>query len=269
MRHYNFDVRFTLGEQSNIVCRVHFNSRFDAKDMVGDFPRNVTVNFLNQVISSPATDNFIFREGSGNSVEIVAPSGLRPISDSERAILLNLMDFGQDFEAERSTTIEYVAFPVTAADGQSAEALLQALESENSRAIAEVNELMQRYPSGDDDAAAEWPAEDHDRYIYQALIAAEAQIGRDDADALKKTMHALHEVNMWNGYSTERNPQEAMASGRTGISYEIFTEDSTFSYLVERPSCNPALSILWFWQFMESRLGPATDETNLFVSAED
>ncbi len=269
MRSYNFDVRFSTGEQQSIVCRVHFNPRFKARDMVGDFPRNVTSNFLNQVVSASATPGFSYREGPGNAVEIVAQGGQRTLTDSERAILLNLMDFGQDFEAERSTTIDDVEFPVSDPAGYSAEKLLQALEAENAGAIEAVDELMRRFPSGDDEAAGEWPTEDHDRYIYQALIAAEAPIAKPDADVLKRVMHALHEVNMWNGYSTDRGSKEAMQSGRTGISYEIAVEDDTFSYLVERPSCNPALSILWFWARMEERLGPPADGTNLFVSAED
>jgi hypothetical protein len=38
---------------------------------------------------------------------------------------------------------------------------------------------------------------------------------------------------------------------------------------VERPSCNPALPIIWFWQRFENKLGRPTAETSIFVTAED
>ncbi len=269
MRNYNFSVGFTNADQSGVVCRVRLNKRFAARDMVADFPKNVTSNFLNRFIPGPGGAGYTYRAGAGNAVEIVRREKARPLSDSERAILVNLMDFGRDFESEQSTTIDAVELPVDDPESYTAEKLLKALEAANNAAIVSMNDLMAQYPDADDDTAGEWPSEDHDRYFYQIRLAADAAIKSSDASELKSVLHALHEANMWNGYNTEQSVDEAVHSGRTGINYEIETEPQLISYLVERPSCNPALPIVWFWQRFESMLGRPAAETSIFVTAED
>jgi hypothetical protein len=189
------------------------NTRFEARDMVADFPKNVTSNFLNRFIAEQGASGYTYRAGSGNAVEIVARERARSLSDSERAILVNLMDFGQDFESERSTTIENVEFPVDDPQSYNAEKLLKALEAENNAAIASMNDLIGQYPDEDEDGAGEWPSEDHDRYFYQVRLAAGAAIKSSDASELENVVDALHEVNMWNGTTPNRALTKPSAPG--------------------------------------------------------
>lgn len=269
MRKYNFAIRFTEEEPSSPLCRIRLNERFDAADMVNDFPKNVTVDFLNHVIKSPTDRNYEYRAAAQNAVEIIAPGGPKSLSDSKRAILLNLIDFGQDFESERSTTVEEVEFPVHDSHSYTVERILEALEAETDAAIKFMNGLMREYPADSEDAAKEWPSEDHDRYFYQVRLEQTADMHSSVITEFEKMLDALHKVNMWNGFSADTTAEEAVRSGRTGMSYEIDVEPQAISYLVERPACNPALSVTWLWRRTQERIGPPAPSSMVFVTAED
>jgi hypothetical protein len=269
MRAYNFPVRFVDPSPPIAQCRVYFVSRLEAVDMVDDFPRNVTAGFLNYVVKTPVAADFTYRASVGNAVEIFTTSETARLSDAQRAILLNLMDFGQDFESDVSTTIEAVEFPVSSASDYSADKLLAALAAENDAAVARMSALMQEFPSGSEDAARDWPSEDHERYFYQVRIDLSAPMQASEIAAFKSMLKALHEVNMWTGFSSDRDVQEIMQSGRTGLSYEIDVEPGSISYIVERPACNPALSAVWLWQRVEDSMGKPAEGSMVFVTAED
>lgn len=269
MRKYNFAIRFTEQEPSSPLCRIRFNERFDAADLVNDFPRNVTADCLNHVIKSPTGRSYEYRAVAQNAVEIVASGEPKSLSDSQRAVLLNLIDFGQDFESERSTTVEEVEFPVRDSHSYTVERILEALEAETDAAIKFMNGLMREYPADSEDAAKEWPSEDHDRYFYQVRLEQTAEMQSSVITEFEKMLEALHKVNMWNGFSADTTAEEAVRSGRTGISYEIEVEPKAITYLVERPACDPALSILWLWQRVEDRLGRPAASSTIFVTGED
>jgi hypothetical protein len=269
MRAYNFPVRFVDPSPPIAQCRVYFNSRFEAADMVDDFPKNVTSGFLNKVAKAAGTADYAYRVAAGNAVEIFTPSEAPRLSDAQRAILLNLMDFGQDFESDVSTTIEAVEFPVSSASDYSADKLLTALAAENDAAVARMSALMLEFPTDNEDAARDWPSEDHERYFYQVRLELAKPMPQSAVAEFKEMLKALHEANMWTGYSTELNIEQIMQSGRTGLSYEIEVEHDVVSYIVERPACNPALSAVWLWQRVEEASGRPAANSMIFVTAED
>jgi hypothetical protein len=269
MRKFNFPVGFIVSEDSATHCRVRFNSRFDAADMVDDFPKNVTAGFLNHVVKAPGAADFIYRVAPENSIEIISAAGTSSFSDAHRAILLNLMDFGQDFESDVSTTIEAVEFPVSSDVGHSAEKLLAALVSANDAAVARMSALMQDYPTDNEDAAASWPSEDYERYFFQVRLELAKPMPQSDVATIEEMLKTLHDANMWTGYSTELNVEQIMESGRTGLSYEVEVEPNVVSYIVERPACNPALSAVWLWKRVEEMFGKPTANSMIFVTGED
>jgi hypothetical protein len=269
MRNYNFRVRFTPAKSPSVLCRIRFNQRFRATGMLDDFPKNVTTGFLDQVARTHGAPIPDYRLADNNALEIVIADVVQPFTDTERAILLNLIDFGQDFESKISKTIDEVEFPVPDATSLSIEKLLTALTDENKDAVARMNALMQEFPSDSEDAAREWPSEDHERYFYQLRIELPVLMPAADLARYKNMLKALHEVNMWTGFSATKGVQEIIRSGRTGSSYEIHVEPGSISYIVERPACNPALLAVWLWQNVEDTVGRPTKGTMIFVTAED
>jgi hypothetical protein len=268
MRNYNFRVHFTQAQSLSVLCRIRFNQRFRAADMLDDFPKNVTTGFLDHVARAHGAPIHDYLLAENNALEIVC-SHAQSFTDTERAILLNLIDFGQDFESKVSKTIDEVEFPVPDATSFSIEKLLSAMADENKAAVARMSALMQDFPSDSEDAAGEWPSEDHERYFYQLRIELPVAMPAADLVRCKNTLKALHEVNMWTGFSADRGVQEIIRSGRTGSSYEIHVEPGSISYIVERPACNLALSAVWLWQNVEDTLGRPTKGTMIFVTAED
>lgn len=269
MRQYNFDVRFTEPDSFDILCRIRLARRFDARYVIDDFPRNVADGYLNRLLKKPSAPNFTYRTGSDNSVDILMSGETRSVSDGERAVLLNLIEFGQDFESELSTTIEVVEFPVKDPGSYTVERLLTALQAENDAARIIVNDLMMQYPSEDGDSAKEWPEEYHDRYFYQVRLEFETDIASGDVVEFKDALETLYRMNMWNGYSTDTSAENAVQSGRTGLSYEIEVGARLISYLVERPACDPALSIVWLWKMAEQKIGHPAQSSEIFVTSED
>jgi hypothetical protein len=269
MRKYNFPVGFVDAAKSSVLCRIRFNPRFEAADMVDDFPKNVTAGFLDQVVRAPGAPPHGYRVADGNAVEIAGGDEARPLSDSQRAIVLNLMDFGQDFESEVSTTIDEVEFPVSGAASYSTDKLLAALTAENEAAVARMSALMQQFPSGSEDAARDWPSDDHERYFYQVRFEFSKPMQQTEMAGFEGMLKALHEENMWTGISPDRDVEEIIQSGRTGLSYEIDVDPGSMSYIVERPACNPALSAVWLWQRVEDSLGKPAEGSMIFVTAED
>lgn len=132
-----------------------------------------------------------------------------------------------------------------------------------------MNDLMRRYPSEDEYAAREWPDAHHDRYFYQVRLEFDADMDPADAAEFENLLKALHQVTMWNGYSADVSAEDAVQAGRTGVSYEIEINPRSISYVVERPACNPAIAIVWFWRMAESRLGRPAQSSEIFVTAED
>ena len=269
MRKYNFGVRFIKPTSFGVLCRVGFNRRFDARDMIDDFLKNVADNYLNRLLRPQSAATYTYSIADDNSVDIVMPQGTRSTSDGERAILLNLIDFGQDFEAERSTTIDVVEFPVGDPRSYTVERLLAALKAENDGARTSMDDLMRHYPNEDEDAAAGWPSADHGHYYYQIRLEFDGDINPIDTSAFNDFVEALQEVNMRNGYSVDTSAKEAVQSGRTGLSYEIEVRPRLISYLVERPACDPALSIVWLWRTAEQKFGRPTENSEIFVTAAD
>jgi hypothetical protein len=269
MRTYNFPVHLIETVHSKALCRVRFNSRFKAADMARGFPRNVTTGFFNSVVKAAGAADYAYRVAAGNAVEIFTTSEAPRLSDAQRAILLNLMDFGQDFESDVSTTIEAVEFPVSSASDYSAEKLLAALAAENDAAVARMSALMLEFPTDNEDAARDWPSEDHEWYFYQVRLELAKPMPQSAVAEFKEMLKALHEANMWTGYSTKLNVEQIMQSGRTGLSYEIEVEPDVVSYIVERPACNPALSAVWLWQRVEEASGRPAANSMIFVTAED
>lgn len=83
---------------------------------------------------------------------------------------------------------------------------------------------------------------------------------------LRRT-RAGHDVNMWNGFSTDNHPAAALASGGSGISVEIGAEDGAIIYRVERPVCDPALSILMLVENIERITGAKPRSWRVHVEA--
>jgi hypothetical protein len=268
-RSYNFRIRFTQAQSPSVLCRIRFNRRFRAAEMLDDFPKNVTAGFLDQLALMHGAPTSDYRLADDNALEIVSANGVQSFTDAERAILLNLIDFGQDFESKVSKTIAEVEFPVSDAASFSIETLLTALTDENKAAMARMSALMREFPSDSEDAARDWPSEDHERYFFQLRIELPVPMPAADLARYKSMLQALHEVNMWTGFSADRGVQEIIRSGRTGSSYELNVEPGSISYLVERPACNPALPAVWLWQTVEDTFGKPAKGTVIFVTAED
>jgi hypothetical protein len=131
LRQYNFSVRFTTAASPEVLCRIRFDGRFDAHDMVGDFQKNVAHGYLNRCLRTPSAAGYTYRVGVHNSMEIVTPLGTRAVSDGERASLLNLIDLGPPFEAKRLQPSKPSSFPLGHSSGYSVDAHLTGLVTEN------------------------------------------------------------------------------------------------------------------------------------------
>ena len=103
MRAYNFPVHTAPDDGSDRVFRLVLDPRFSAAEMLADYPRNVVQPFLDIVIAE-GKQPALFKAAGPHAIDVSMPAPHR-VSDADRAILTNLMDFGQDFDSARSTTI--------------------------------------------------------------------------------------------------------------------------------------------------------------------
>lgn len=253
MREYNFPVHGAPGGASDVLFRLVLDTRFSAADMLADYPRNMVQPFLDIVVGHdkhPAR----FKATGPNTIEGISPTPTR-VSDAERAILTNLMDFGQDFESPRSTTISELVFPLDQPSGQGPAHFLKALARRNAEAVAFMNEVMSQFPPEDEYSTRTWPEELVERYYFGIVIDYADALGEADITRALRVLDCLHDVNLWNGFSTDNDPAAALTAGGSGVSVEMAAENGEISYQVVRPICDPALSILMLVENSERMTG--------------
>lgn len=146
MRAYNFPVHTAPDDGSDRVFRLVLDPRFSAAEMLADYPRNVVQPFLDIVIAEGKQPS-LFKAAGPHAIDVSMPAPHR-VSDADRAILTNLMDFGQDFDSARSTTISELVFTMAHPDEHVAGRFLEALARRNAEAVAFMNDIMQRFPRG-------------------------------------------------------------------------------------------------------------------------
>lgn len=199
MREYNFPVHGAPGGASDVLFRLVLDTRFSAADMLADYPRNMVQPFLDIVVGHdkhPAR----FKATGPNTIEGISPTPTR-VSDAERAILTNLMDFGQDFESPRSTTISELVFPLDQPSGQGPAHFLKALARRNAEAVAFMNEVMSQFPPEDEYSTRTWPEELVERYYFGIVIDYADALGEADITRALRVLDCLHDVNLWNGFT--------------------------------------------------------------------
>ena len=140
MRAYNFPVHTAPDDGSDRVFRLVLDPRFSAAEMLADYPRNVVQPFLDIVIAE-GKQPALFKAAGPHAIDVSMPAPHR-VSDADRAILTNLMDFGQDFDSARSTTISELVFTMVHPDEHVAGRFLEALARRNAEAVAFMNDIM-------------------------------------------------------------------------------------------------------------------------------
>jgi hypothetical protein len=267
MRAYNFPVHTAPDDGSDRVFRLVLDPRFSAAEMLADYPRNVVQPFLDIVIAEGKQPS-LFKAAGPHAIDVSMPAPHR-VSDADRAILTNLMDFGQDFDSARSTTISELVFTMAHPDEHVAGRFLEALARRNAEAVAFMNDIMQRFPPEDDYSTRSWPDDLIERYSFGILLDYENSLDDHGLDLALRLLNCLHDVNMWNGFNTLADPQKAMMAGGSGISVEIGAENGAINYLVERPVCDPALSILILVEKIERLTGARPRSWKIHVEAAD
>lgn len=265
MREYNFPVRAAHGNASDVLFWLALDARFSATEMLSDYPRNMVQPFLDIVVGS-GKHRARFKAVAPNTIETSSPAHAH-ISDADRAILMNLIDFGQDFESPRSTTVSELVFPMAQPGGQISAYLLEALARRNAEAVAFMNEVMLQFPPEDEYSTRTWPEEFVERYYFGIAIDYADALGEAEIAWALRVIDCLHDVNMWNGFSTDNDTAAALASGGSGISVEIGAEDGAIIYRVERPVCDPALSILMLVENIERITGAKPRSWRVHVEA--
>lgn len=274
MRNYNFPVSFAATSGTRL-CRVILNERFSPRELVGDFPKTITSRYLNDVVGRGMTIA-TYEEAPGNAIDIIISPNAK-IDDVDRAIVLNLLDFGQDFEAERSTTIDAAIFFVENPTDASIDLLLEALESALTEAAAFMTERLAEFPPDDEFLAESWPQDwvdeqtyDWPGYHFFNFVMYYAQpFSRDERTFVHEFMNASHDINMWNGYNPGISAAQSVESGRSGTSFEIDVAESTVTYVIERTPCDPALSVKRFAEVMYERKGTWPERWDIGVEPED
>jgi hypothetical protein len=274
MRKYNFPISFTANSD-DIFCRVVLNERFTPRELINDFPKNITSRYLNDVMGRGKTIA-TYKESRGNAIDIGVDKET-DISDVDRAIVLNLLDFGQDHESPRSTTIEEVTFFVDAPETMSAEKLLTALEAANTEAGLFMTERLAEFPPDDDYLEKKWPQDwiDEQKYdwpgyhFFNFALTYTHVLPQNELNFAHRLMDASHDVNMWDGYNPGQSASDSVTSGRHGTSFEIETEGDTITYAVERTPCDPALSVKRLADAIHERTGERPIRWHIGVEEED
>ncbi|MHC1551025.1 hypothetical protein [Phyllobacterium sp. K27] len=229
MRKYNFPVSFAPAAGDRF-CRVVLHDRFASRELIDDFPKNITARYLNDVVGI-GTTVATYREANETAIDIVV-SQRTPISDIDRAIILNLIDFGQDYESSQSTTIKKVVFFLDNAQAMSVAQLLDALEGANIEAGLFMTARLAEFPPEDEYLATNWPQgwigeQKYDwpgYYFFNFAMTYASALPQPDLDFAKQFIKASHDVNMWNGYNPGRSARQSVASDRAGMSFEIDAE---------------------------------------------
>lgn len=274
MRKYNFPVSFDSISE-DVFCRVVLDERFTPGELLNDFPKTITARYLNDILGrgqAVAT----YRAGANNSIEILLSQSV-VVSDVDRAIILNLLDFGQDYESERSTTIKEAIFFTHSPETMSAEKLQRALEAANEEAGLFMTARLLEFPPKNEYLASRWPQDwvEDQKYnwpgyhFFHFLIEYEKTLGRADLDFAVHFLNAAHDVNMWDGYNPGMSAAESVASGRAGLSFEVNVEDDGIAYVLERSPCDPALSVKRFVDAMNERTGQWPARWDIGVEPED
>ncbi|WP_128293089.1 hypothetical protein [Afifella aestuarii] len=274
MRTYNFPISFAA-KTGDTLCRVVLNARFTPRELIGDFPKKITSRYLNDVISRVETIA-TYVEAAGNAIDIVVREAAA-IADADRAIVLNLLDFGQDYESQRSTTIDEVVFFVDNPEAMSVNKLLTALETANVEAGAFMTARLAEFPPDDDYLESSWPqdwAADQEYdwsgyYFFNFVLTYAEDLPRNELDFAQRFMDASHDVNMWNGYNPGQTAAASVASERDGLSFEVEAEGSAITYSVERTPCDPAFSVKRLAEVMHGRLGVWPESWDIRVEPED
>lgn len=274
MRKYNFPVSFksALG---NVFCRVVLDERFTPRQLINDYPKNITARYLNDVIGKGAVIA-TYRQAEGNAIDIVI-SATTLVSDVDRAVTLNLLDFGQDFDSPRSTTIKEVVFFVDAPGAASVDNLLETLEAANVEAGIFMTARLAEFPPTDEYLAKSWPQDwvEDQKYdwpgyhFFRFTLVYAKELASSDRDFAENLMNASHDVNMWDGYNPGLSAVDSVASGRAGISFEIDAEGSSIAYVVERAPCDPALSVKRLAEAIHERLGEWPQRWQIGLEPED
>lgn len=273
MRTYNFPVS-AKPASGDTLCRVVLNPRFTAKALIDDYPKTITARYLNDVLSAnEAAAGYVAADE--RSIDIVVRPGTN-LTDADRAIVLNLLDFGQDFENDRSTTVEEVIF-FRSIGGAMPETLLDALALANAEAGTFMTERLAWFPPADEYLEKSWPQDwtESQRYDWPGYFFFNFEIEYADAftpDTARKieaVLNALHDINMWNGFNEGMTALRSVQAGRAGLSFDIWVEGSTIGYTVERTPCDPALSLKLLVSIVRDRFGVEPVRWNIAVEPED
>ncbi|MBB5864272.1 hypothetical protein [Xanthomonas sp. 3058] len=274
MRKYNFPVSFRpLSADS--ICRLILDERFTPEALINEFPDTMTSRYLNGILGRGQAIS-TYRTAEDNSIEVLVDASVS-VSDLDRAIVLNLLDFGQDYESERSTTIREAIFYTDAPEAMSSEKLQRALEAANEDAGVFMGARLRDFPPDDEDLASEWPQDwvEDQKYdwpgyhFFQFSIAYSKPLAQADLNFANHFLNAAHDLNMWGGYNPGMSAAELVASGRAGLSFEVDAQDNQITYVLERPPCDPALSVKLLVEAMHERTGDWPTRWDIGVEPED
>ncbi|NSX92769.1 hypothetical protein [Agrobacterium tumefaciens] len=274
MRKYNFPVSF-MPLSGGTMCRVILDERFTPEELINDFPKTITSRYLNDVLGrgrAIAT----FRAATDNSIEVDIDQSFS-VSDVDRAITLNLLDFGQDYESERSTTIREAIFYTGAPETMSTDKLQEALEIANEEAGLFMTARLTEFPPSDPELVSTWPQDwvEDQKYdwpgyhFFHFSVEYGKALGQSDLDFATHFLNAAHDVNMWDGYNPGMSAAESVASGRAGLSFEVDGQNNKITYVLERSPCDPAFSVKLFVEAMQERIGDLPTRWEIGVEPED
>lgn len=274
MRKYNFPVSF-VPLSGGTLCRVVLDERFKPEELINDYPKNITSRYLNDVLGQ-GRPIATFRVAADNSIEVTLDQKIS-VSDVDRAITLNLLDFGQDYESERSTTIKEAIFYTEAPETMSTDKLQAALEIANQEAGMFMTARLMEFPPSDEVLASKWPQDwvEDQKYdwpgyhFFHFSIKYGKGLTNQDTDFADHFLNAAHDVNMWDGYNPGMSAADSVASGRAGVSFEVDVQGNKIIYVVERSPCDPALSVKLLVEAMSERTGDWPTRWDIAVEPED
>lgn len=269
MRSYGFDVQFAKPRGDGVIARVSLNDRFAASEMVEDFPRNTVQELLDIILNPPLqTSPVRWQAGPNNSVDVVALEEMR-IAPWHLAVMLNLVDFGSDFEEEVSQTLNALTLFHPRAADLTVDAVLSALDAENEAAAGFMSTLMAAHPSDEEFATTSWPLGMHTRFLYDLRLPLSRELTEDEKKRLNRLVVAWHRVTAWTGSTSTMAPETALGEGYSTFEHEFKVDDRRYEHFLRTPACDPALGFRHVLQWLKHELGVEPVEPDIYVSAAD
>ena len=261
MRSFNFDVRFAQQAAKSPSLRVVLNERFDPAILLNDFPKNMLEGYARIALGGMS----LVPVPAENAIDV---SFGHALTDADRAILLNLMDFGQDHEEARSTTLDHVI--VYGSDVSTGTGLQEALSARNNAAVERMTALMSDFVLIEEEEfdRTDWPTDLFWRYFYTVIVETGGAVTEGQLATLRDAMETLNAASMWLAFNPDMTVREAAEQGLSGISSEISSEDGTLTYIVERPGSNPALPVSLWLDLIAEQIGGAPSAMQINVTEE-